>query len=434
MKKHKRIWAVAIVLALAIGISLLFSKKEPVIIEPRISSVKVLSIKLSENQQQLKYIGIVQPLETQQATFGTIGSIEAVYVKEGDRVKNGHRLATLDSENARINYQNAQEELRIANLNRKQANETMNAEEANYLDKKRNQESLLESSRLRVEEQKYKVDEALAKRDEALLEFGEESEAYAEAQATYLQEAALYELYKAEYEQSLQADEPVEVSIAYARYQASKAAFDASVVQYTIAKNNVDLAKSNLEATELRSSMDGIVIMVLSQAGDLATPLAPVVVIASYQSVASIGLSQQATALVSVNNQAKITINQVDYTGYILDIAKIPDTSSRTYLTRILIEQATDLNIGETAAVTIDTGFKEGVWLPLNTIRNDGEDFVYLVKDGRVVRRVITISSIYNDLVSINGLSVDDQIIVEGGKNLRPGMQVEVAEVVSLYD
>lgn len=434
MKKHKRLWAVALVLVIAIGVSMMFSKKDPMVIEPKVASVRVLSIELSENQQQLKYIGIVQPLDTQQATFATIGSIEAVYVKEGDHVKKGQRLASLDSETARINYENAQEELRVANLNRKQTNETMNAEEASYLDKKRNQQQLLENSRLRSEEQKFKSEEALAKRDEALLEFGEDSEEYAEAQATYLQEAALYELYKAEYEQSAQADEPVEVSIAYARYQASKAAFDASVVQYTIAKNNVDLAKSHLEATELQSSMDGYVIMVISKAGDLATPLAPVVVIASYQSVASIGLSQQATSLVSVNNKSKVTINQIDYSGYILDIAKIPDTSSRTYLTRVFIEQATDLNIGETAAVTIDTGFKEGVWLPLNTIKNDGEDFVFIVKEGRVVRRVVTITSIYNDLVSIDGLSIDDQVIVEGGKNLRPGMLVEISEVVNLYD
>ncbi|MTI96774.1 MAG: biotin/lipoyl-binding protein [Firmicutes bacterium] len=138
MKKYKK-WLIAgAVLAAVIVVAVVFvnGKPEPVI-EPKVAQVRVLAINSAINEEYAKYIGIIQPLELHQATFSTIGTIEAVHVKEGQRVKKGDVLATLETESAQISLSNAQESLEAARHQRAEASALMRAEESAYLDVKR---------------------------------------------------------------------------------------------------------------------------------------------------------------------------------------------------------------------------------------------------------------------------------------------------------
>jgi multidrug resistance efflux pump len=396
-----------------IGVAILFSaKKEPPVIDEKVSQVKVLRIRETVNDEFVKYIGVIQPKAVQQATFSTIGTIDRVYVKESQNVKKGDLLASIDSAQAQIQVRNAQENLKAADSSRRQAAANMKAEEQDYLSKQ-----LL-------------ADQAYQQYQSDLAEFGEGS---AQANASYIDytsKNASAIAAKAEYDASVANGTPVEVEIAYSRYQAAKASYDAANSQYTIAQNNLTYANNNLESTRLYASMDGFVIKVVSGSGELATPLAPVVVISSFQMSAVIGISQTMINTIQTGQNAEITVNQATYFGKVYEIAKIPDSTSRTYQAYVSINDYTQVNIGETAGVSIDLGKRSGIWLMLSTIQNDGEDYVYIVVDQRIVKRKINLSTINNQMVLTTGLIPGDLVVIEGGRLVRPGVKVKISEVI----
>jgi len=133
---------------------------------------------------------------------------------------------------------------------------------------------------------------------------------------------------------------------------------------------------------------------------------------------------------IKVNQTAEITVNQISYFGKVYEIAKIPDATSRTYQAFVSIDDYTQVNIGETAGVSIDLGQRSGIWLMLNTILNDGEDYVYIVIDDRIVKRKVNLSTINNQMVLTTGLSAGDMVVIEGGRLVQPGVKVKIAEVV----
>ena len=84
-------------------------------------NVKVLEIETSLNQEEMKFVGFIQPKDIQQATFGSLGTIEKVYVSEGQYVKKGTLLMSINDDNAQLSLTNANESYKVALSNRDQA-------------------------------------------------------------------------------------------------------------------------------------------------------------------------------------------------------------------------------------------------------------------------------------------------------------------------
>lgn len=431
MRKNKwQIIVIILVVLTGIGISILFSaKEEPEVIDEKVTQVNVLRISETANDEFAKYIGVIQSKSLQQATFATIGTIERVYVTEGQDVKKGTLLASVDSQQAQIQVRNAQENLKAADSARKQAAANMKAEEQDYLNKKETADQELEELKQDYLAKQVIADQAYEQYQSDLAEFGEGSVQANASFVDYTSKNAEANAARAEYDASVANGTPVEVEIAYSRYQAAKASYDAANSQYTIAQNNLTYANNNLESTRLYASMDGFIVKVVSSSGELATPLAPVVVVSSYQMSAVIGISQTMINTIKTGQTAEITVNQVSYFGKVYEIAKIPDATSRTYQAYVSIDDYTQVNIGETAGVSIDLGERTGIWLMLNTIQNDGEDFVYIVVDERIVKRKVSLTTINNQMVLTTGLSPGDLVVIEGGRLVRPGVKVKIAEV-----
>ena len=430
MKRYRN-WliAAALLVPLIIVVALAGGKSEPVV-EAKVVQVRVLEVVSSVNQEYAKYIGIIQPLEILQATFGAIGTIETVHVKEGQQVKKGDLLATLNAESAQISLRNAQEGLRVAKSQRDQAAAQMRAQELDYQAKKAASDQLLAQAEADVQAKKTLMEGAHGEYNRAVEEYGQQSAEAGAAYAEYLAKRVEYDAALMAYERAVASGEPIEGQMAYARYQAAKSAHDAATIQVNIAVNNLELAQGNLAQTRLVAAMGGVVIKVVSGPGDLATPLAPVVVVASNQVTAVIGLSQRAVGGIKPGMKAAVTVNQREFQGRVLEVALLPDTTSRTYQARIAIEAEDGFNLGETAAVQIDTGPREGIWLNLSTIMNDGEDFVFVVTGGRIARRTVILGAIANQQALVQGLKPGALVVVEGGRRLRPGIEVEILEVV----
>jgi len=107
---------------------------------------------------------------------------------------------------------------------------------------------------------------------------------------------------------------------------------------------------------------------------------------------------------------------------------QIPDTESRTYNARISFAKAEESNtfsLGSTCRVLLEAGTAKGFWIPLTAIQNDGQDFVYVIKDRRALRKNISIRNTTATLVQVDGLEAGEEIVIAGMKNLADGSLVD---------
>ncbi len=203
-------------------------------------------------------------------------------------------------------------------------------------------------------------------------------------------------------------------------YDNSKNAHEASVRAY---ENSLE-AKEDLN---YYAKNNGTVLTILSKEGEVATPLEPVLVVGTTSMIAEFGVSSSDIEKVELSNHATITLGEEIYTGEVTEIDLIPDETSRTYTTDVLINTKGDnFQIGELVDVQLFVGESMEVLLPINAILNDGEDYVFIVEDGRAVRRDVTIGNISNNKVKILGLNPGEEVIVKGMKNIKSGYKVLV--------
>lgn len=211
------------------------------------------------------------------------------------------------------------------------------------------------------------------------------------------------------------------------RLDTAQTALDQAKTNYDNAQRNYETALEAVEDCKLRADADGYVVTVVSSEGSLATPLAPVLVLGSRGMVARFGVSQSDVRELAVEMPAAVTLDGRQYAGSILSIAVLPDEDTRTYPVDVSIgADFSEVYLGSMATVELQIGQRTGVWLPLSVILNDGEDYVYLVEDGRAVRRNVEIAELSNDMVLVTGVHEGGQVISEGMKTVRSGSPVEV--------
>ncbi len=413
-----------VVIVIAIFVWVLWPQEEE-IIEPILPNVRVMEVKTSSNQEEMKFIGFIQPKDTYEATFNTLGTIENIYVSLGQRVKVGTVLASIDDQNARINVDNANQQYDVALSNQKQARALMDAEASNLVSERRMQQQRIDQAKQELETRQSAYKEASTAYDDAVLDYGETSTEAIEAATILTQKEIERDAAQLAYDNAT-SDDPATIAIAQSRYEASVAAYESATTQAIIAQNNVQAAQNQLQETKLISGIDGKVVVIVQSVGELATPLVPTVVIASNEMVAVFGLSQSSINLINTSMSATVTTSSQTIEGAIIDISFIPDQTSRTYEAKVNLGFVEDLNIGETAQVVVELGETDGVWLDLSLLFNDGEDFVYVVVDDRIVKRVVQRISIQNQLVLVHHLKEGDLVVIEGGQSLKVGTKVNV--------
>lgn len=250
------------------------------------------------------------------------------------------------------------------------------------------------------------------------------AEAQAELTAAQSERAAAQTAYDA---LAAQGPDSAETRAQKERLDTAQTALDQAKTNYDNAQRNCETALEAVEDCKLRADADGYVVTVVSSEGSLATPLAPVLVLGSRGMVARFGVSQSDVRELAPEMPAAVTLDGRQYAGSILSIAVLPDEDTRTYPVDVSIgADFSEVYLGSMATVELQIGQRTGVWLPLSVILNDGEDYVYLVEDGRAVRRNVEIAELSNDMVLVTGVHEGGQVISEGMKTVRSGSPVEV--------
>lgn len=264
------------------------------------------------------------------------------------------------------------------------------------------------------------------------------------ARAQYQGAKAQYDGIKAQYNGVI-----AQLEGARAQYEGAKTQYEAASAQYEGAKAKYEGAKSESEAAEsqykaaevqyqanrsmmndaalLSSDVEGYVLKVLNKPGEMVGAGYPVIVVAADNQIIKTGISQDDIKDVYIGSEAVVRIGDYSGNGRVASIDKTPDTKSRTYNVEIELDEKPykeGFPLGAIAKVSINMGQRQGIWLPISVIMNDGEDYVYTVQKDRAVRKNVTLSVINEDKVLVEGLSIGDMLVGQGMKSVKPGYKV----------
>jgi multidrug efflux pump subunit AcrA (membrane-fusion protein) len=190
-------------------------------------------------------------------------------------------------------------------------------------------------------------------------------------------------------------------------------------------KNNSDPSAS------IYAGIDGIIAEVINRSGDVIGAGYPVVILRTAEQIVQIGVTDNdliriekfGDPVVKVDLDSKIIEAKLD------DINKLPDEMSRTYTVTVALDDKLDYLIGKLCTVSFELARQSGMWLPINHIQNDGEDYVYIVtSENRVERKNLKLKEINNELVRVEGLEEGNRIITIGNSFVKEGQQVEARE------
>lgn len=194
--------------------------------------------------------------------------------------------------------------------------------------------------------------------------------------------------------------------------------------------NNAEIAYqnklNNLEDTALKADISGVVADILSEEGEIIPSGYPVAIIRGSELEVNIGISQNDLSKVRIGTPARIIINGSELEGKVASIGQLPDPLTKTYLTTIEIQETT-LPIGMTVKLFLDIGEESGIYIPISVIKNDKQDYVYVIDDDMIAhKKVVELGKIKNTQVMVSGLDDGDRIVVEGSRKLYDGDKVAV--------
>ena len=328
-------------------------------------SVKVIKTKMELGNETLEYTGVVDSKEIVKYSFKTPGKIKEILVTKGQKVSTGDSIAKLDEQELEFALSGARASLKAAEFQVTQAKEAYNYDKDNLIKMK----ELLDSDAI--------------------------------SQDVYNQLTLKTKVSEEQYKQALEQVKGIRADLEHKQYL---------------------LAHATLVA-----DTDGMVVEILHEENEQVAAYYPVIAIRSVDQIVNVGIAQRDVERVKVDDSAVIDFYGTLVSGRISQIAEAPDLDTRTYNAEVTLEDAS-YSLGSITKVNFDIGQVSGIWLPVNSILSDGEDYVYTVKDGRAFKQIIQIKQINNGKMMVEGLESGQFVVINGMKNLLDGMEVNISE------
>jgi len=224
-------------------------------------------------------------------------------------------------------------------------------------------------------------------------------------------------------------------SLAPNDFQKFKAAHESAKQQLDQAVANIQIVEKHLSDATLYAPITGYISKRSVELGEMVTSGRPVFEIVRLDPVEiSVGVPETDVHLVKIGQSAEIKVPALpgeSFKGTVRVINVSADSSTRTYMTRIAVENPKHiLRIGMVAEASIrGDQILNITTLPGEAVVRDPqgatEVFVYYPDQGRVYAKRVDIGSVYDKEVEIkNGLSGNELIVLAGQERLRDGVAV----------
>lgn len=315
-----------------------------------------------------------------------MGAVQAMHVQEGDLVKKGDLLVTLDPRTVTSQLDQAEAGLREARRAETSAVSSRDAAKAArdlaVATYKRYQELLKENS---VSKQEFDEIESRSRQAQAAL-----------AQAEAMVEAARSRVQQAQ----------------------------AAVQQASLAQKDA----------QVRAPYDGLVVGKMVDEGDLAAPGTPLVTIEQEGLFcADLVLPERYIQTIEVGMPVKVKVpalDELEATGHVGRIIPAADTQSRSFEIKVGMPEGLELKSGMFARVFIPVGGSGVLLVPETAVKTEGQlTGVYVVDAQQIARfRLVRTGKTYGDRIEIiSGLKDGQRYVSNIPVTLKDGMKVEGA-------
>lgn len=214
-----------------------------------------------------------------------------------------------------------------------------------------------------------------------------------------------------------------------------------------ISKQQIDQTKTNLDVQlkslnnmrnnlELRSPIDGVVTARYFDPGDVFTMSQPGVlqVMQINPLKVTVALSEQYFTGIKIGMPAEVTVEALGeevFPGSVSLIYPSIDPATRTFTAEITIPNGSGkLRPGMYSRTTLNFGIKDRVTVDDVAVQKQygtNEKFVYVVEDGKAVRRTVETGRRVGGRVAVlSGVSSGEEVVVSGVSRLNNGVSVEV--------
>jgi|GEM_PF-2541342 len=331
----------------------------------------------------------------------TSGTVSTLYLKSGDKVKKGDRILDVDSTQSQIAYQNASLAYKSAQISYQLAQSSQKDIENNST------------------QAQFNLDSAQAAYDFAKANYDGVS---SNDKSTDLQlKQALQQLKQAE--ATLNSSKS-SLDSAKRQIDNNKLKIEQSQIQVDQAKNSLDGALKNLIDCTLKSPIDGVVLQLSTDVGQLVSPNIPVAIIGNstkYNIVAYADeidvtkLKVGQSASITFDELPNLTLNGVISSIGLKEVALQGASAFEVGVS--VLETNSEIRSGFSSNITIVTSSKKDILVaPISSIVTlaNGKTYVDKINDKGNVERVAVVTGIkgnvYVEIVS--GLNEGDKLLI----------------------
>lgn len=391
-------------------------KKETRIMDPTVV-VRTSVAKKGELSAESTYIGTISAEGTAAVVAMVSGTVEKIRVAVGETVVAGQQLCSFDDTSAQLNLESARTSYSSAQAGVASANAAVAAATEGYQGALANyggaELSILEEQ-LRMAQENYASAQALFEIGAASrVEVDQAHSALLAAQGGL--EAATASLSSAEagIRQAEAGRSTAQAGMQAAAVGVAAAEYQLTLYNLTTPINGVVEA---INVTENNFTGSGTVAFVISNAQNKN--------ITFY-------VTDEVRTGMKLGQAVSVSVRNMNYTGFVSEISGVVGTTTGLFQCKALIDGAQELPDGLVAELTtVSYSVRDDILIPCDALYFDnGDAYVYVVRDGAAVRCDVTLSLYTREYAAISsGLDEGDEVIVTWSSALKSGAPVRLAE------
>lgn len=365
-----QLFLLAVLVSWLASLSACSNEKQQATAPPEIvRDVTLLTAQKTTVPDYIEATGTVRAAQSAQLSSQVMGAITRVNVHEGDRVRRGEVLLTIDAAQQRSAYDSA-------NAGLQASQDTIAGADADY----------------------------------------------ALADATMKRYQMLYD------KKSVSPQEFDEVKTKLA---AAKARRDAAHAGRTQAEAGVSGASTAMGFTKIRAPFDGLIIAKLADAGAMAAPGVPLLTIEdpSHFRLEAL-LDESQIGAVRLGETIPIMLDSLanqSIAGKVVQIVPMADPASRTFTVKIDLPSNPQIRSGVFGRARFPRGERQSILVPQTALLHRGQlDAVYVVgKDDIAILRYVTLGKpSANQVEVLSGLENGERIVAQPGERELSGKQI----------
>ncbi|MDP2755333.1 MAG: efflux RND transporter periplasmic adaptor subunit [Nitrospirota bacterium] len=203
---------------------------------------------------------------------------------------------------------------------------------------------------------------------------------------------------------------------------------------YRLAEGGLREARAMRDYTRITAPFAGIISQKMANAGDLATPGMPLLVLENTEQLQVVAAAPEVPALkIKKGDTLFVTIPAAEFSqsGTVTEISPAADTASRTALLKIRINGNPALRPGQYARVSLPGGAGVNTFLvPEAALLRFGQmERIFVTENGTAHLRLVRSGEHRDGQVEIlAGLNGGEQVVVQGSEQLVDGQPVRIVQ------